>query len=104
MTIYYAELVERNDWEGESWTFWIQHTGNEAQLELLYDRIEEQNRTEEYSLDLDNLEPEEIVDRIVRRTRSGYMDYQNKVSGRFTCPEDVDDLYKGRAENFMEDW
>lgn len=85
--ITFTRLQEDNDWEGERWNFWIQLTGNEAEIMKLAGILrEEENRTD-YEL-------------------PGYMDSQNKITGVFTCPdylgEDAENLYKGGITQYFK--
>lgn len=97
----FVKFTEHNDNEGEDWNFWLQLTGNEADLETLGEFL---NKFDEYgeSFELDMTPvPEEEVDILVKHTGQGYMDYENKVTGTFTCPKTegysdmFDELYKG---------
>jgi hypothetical protein len=80
----FVPFVEKNDWEGETWTFWLQLDGNEDELVRLYELVSD---NETYELDLNDVESEESVDRAVRRAHVGYHYSDNKVTGRFLCPE-----------------
>lgn len=108
MTMF-VPFTEVNDWEGETWTFWLQLEGNERELVSLKELISKYELHEEYNLDLNDIESEEAVDRMVSRAQCGYMSSDNKVSGRFVCPEDSsstsldEDLYKGGITDFFKE-
>lgn len=77
----YVTLVEHNDWEGESWTFYVQLDGNEEALMALAAAIVKHEMQEEYELDLTPVS-ECMVSYWTRRSSSdGYMASCNKVDG-----------------------
>lgn len=83
----FVKFTDTNDNEGESWNFWLQFDGNEVELkklERILGKFDEGGETS-YSLDM-SLVPESEVNSLVKYTDSGYMDYNNKVTGIFTCP------------------
>lgn len=84
----YVKFSEINDWEGETWHFWIPAEGNEEALKALQSALGE---SEEYELDLTPV-PESEVDVLVKHTDSGYMAYHNKLSGALTLT--AEDLAK----------
>ena len=88
----FIKFTEYNDNEGETWNFWLQYNGNEKELDKLGHIIETIESGGEISYSLNNaLIDESEVDILVKHTRDGYMDYENKITGIFTCPEiDVD--------------
>lgn len=108
--ITFTRLQEDNDWEGERWNFWIQLTGNEAEIMKLAGILrEEENRTDyelPYQLHPYEVEPESVVDKLVEYADPGYMDSQNKITGVFTCPdylgEDAENLYKGGITQYFK--
>lgn len=93
----FAPLIENNEAEGESWRYWLQTIGNQSQLAALADLIGDD--ADEYDLDLDNLTPESDVDALVRHTAVEYLPLEQKFTGTFTCPGDLDKLYKGGIED-----
>lgn len=105
----FVPLVENNDWEGETWTQWLQVEGNEHELEYLYTVLHKLEATEQYDLNLDDRESEEVVDRMVARATVGYNYSDEKVTGLLSLPqigtqEELDDvLYKGRIESFFRE-
>lgn len=100
--LMFVRFHEYNDNEGESWDFWLQLTGNEAEMAKLDRLVSESADDEYYSLRMSDVEPESVVDKLVQYAESGYMGAHNKVKGVLTCPddlgEDADDLYKGGVE------
>lgn len=94
----FVPFVEENDWEGETWTFWLQLDGNEDELVHLYELLSDQ---ETYTLDLNDVESEDAVDRIVARAGVGYFHSDNKVTGRFVCPQPTGDW--GNRQEFLDD-
>lgn len=107
----FIKFEENNDHEGETWLFWLQVDGNEAELEklrLLTDQVEG------YEVSWGEL-TEHDIDVLVEHGGWGYMNYHNKVKGKFVCPEfNLDDepealqelcddeFYKGRIEDHFE--
>lgn len=106
----FVPFVEKNDWEGEEWTFWLQIEGNEEELGKLEDILE---GSETYSIDLSDEVEDVEVERICRRAKNGYFMSDQLVMGKFTCPvnehnqteiEFLDDMfYKGRTERHFEE-
>lgn len=108
----FVPFTEQNEWEGETWTFWLLLTGNESELKRLFILLAEERfeYEPEFSLDLNDVVSEEQVDRICARAGTGYFMSDNKISGKFICPdieasnEDLSRLfYKGRIrDHFVE--
>lgn len=107
----FIPFVEENEHEGESWTFWLQYNGNETELIGLAEQLHEDRFEVEpaYSLDLSDVEDEEVVERMCLRARMGYNPSDMMVRGKFTCPdippttEALDDLfYKGRITDHFK--
>lgn len=103
----FISLTEDNYHEGETWRFWLQVDGNEAEIAKLRARVAEQGDEGAYTLAADeDAIPESEVDILVKHSHSGYMAHENKVAGMLTLPneDDLNDLlYKGRvAEHFTE--
>ncbi len=113
----FVKYTETNDHEGESWNFWLQLDGNEAQLKELAAWLGTfDDDGESYDLDMSTVISEAEVDTLVKYGGQGYMDYNNKVTGTFVCPqprEFVDDdegwewlneeFYKGRIMTFFKE-
>jgi hypothetical protein len=108
--LQFVEFEEVNDWEGETWTFWLQLTGNEDELTKLDDLLSQAEREIEYELPftlyLENCENESVVDKLVQHSEEGYYDSHNMVLGKFTCPESLgeaaDELYKGGIRDYFK--
>lgn len=107
----FVRLHEENDWEGERWNWWLQVAGNEVEISKLLGLLRKAEIEEEFDLPFklhpQDVEPESVVDKLVEYAVSGYNDSDIKVTGKFTCPEDLgydcDQLYKGGVNNFFED-
>jgi hypothetical protein len=101
MTLY-VTLVEDNDWEGETWRFYLPLEGNDGELRKLKRLIDDAG-DESYTLDLSPIK-EEIVDARVKNLSddTSYMAAHKKFEGTFKCPPSVDDLYKGGIKDFFE--
>jgi hypothetical protein len=83
----FVKFTEINDYEGETWNFWLQLDGNEAELRELQTWLNTfDDDGEIYQLDMTPV-PESEVDTLVKHTDSGYMDTHNKIMGKFTCPQ-----------------
>lgn len=107
MTTNYAKFTEVNDWEGETWHFWLPIEGNEDALDALHSVLD----TDEYELDLTPV-PEFEVDVLVKHTDTGYMAYHNKLAGTLTLTGDdlekledtegkVGFFYKGKISEYL---
>lgn len=109
MSKTFVPLVEHNEWEGETWTFWLQVEGNEDELVKLYEWIAE-FEVEAFELDVNDRESEDVVDRMVERAEIGYIYSDNKFTGRLTMPDKVesggrlfDMLYKGGINSYFKE-
>jgi hypothetical protein len=91
----YIKFNEYNDNEGEDWNFYLQAEGNEKEIEKLKNLINEADESETYIVT--NFIKENEVDVLVKHSDSGYMMFENKVTGKMNIPEnfEVDNLYKG---------
>lgn len=103
----FIKFTERNEWEGETWRFYLQVDGNEEEITKLR-RLLASYKVKpalSYTLD-DGLLDEATVDALVDNgDDDGYMRAHNKVTGRFACPDDLgeraNELYKGSIEEFF---
>lgn len=96
----FVKFTEHNDWEGESWNFWLQLDGNEAPLARLKSIVDLMNAAgyeEKYGLDMTPVQESE-VDILVKHTDSGYMDYDNKIEGSFSLPHFDEELFNYEDE------
>jgi len=75
----YVRFIEHNDWEGESWNFYLQVEGNENALLRLEEMLPADN--EDYELDLTVPYTKKLVKTLVKHSRTGYMRYHNRVDG-----------------------
>jgi hypothetical protein len=106
----FVRFTEENETEGEYWNFWLQVNGNRAELELLRGMLARADEAVTwdlpYTLDDAKTVPESEVDTLVDHSGSGYMDYENKVTGVFICPNpdgDPDDFfYKGQIKRHFK--
>mgnify|MGYP001103003982 FL=1 len=107
----FVRFEEYNDNEGETWNFWLQLDGNGEELDKLLNLlVDVEGECLEIGRDLayiftTNVEPEQIVDKLVEYAEEGYMPSHSKVTGKFTCPDDLgenaDKLYKGGIKDFF---
>lgn len=107
----FVRFVETNEHEAETWAWWLQLDGNKAQLDRLARLLREAAATSPYfddfawSLYLDDVEPEPIVDKLVQYADLGYYAAHNKVTGVFSCPDELGkgfgNLYKGRIRDYF---
>lgn len=74
----FITMLEHNDWEGETWKFYLPWDGNEAAIEKLIELLRED---ESYTFDR-TLLSEKQVDARARRSAHGYMAYHNKCMGK----------------------
>jgi hypothetical protein len=118
MTNTYTPLIENNDHEGETWTWWIQVEGNESTLDLIRGTLAECRSESEYfeKYDLpewpngDRITDEQLA--VLRRwSDGGYYRAHNPVYGVLVPPSEffdstispfdrLDSLYKGG----VDDW
>lgn len=109
MSKTFVPLVEHNDWEGETWTFWLQVEGNEDELVKLYQWISGYELEETFELDVNDRESEDVVDRMVERATVGYNYSDNKIVGKLNLPEVKSEeelrdlLYKGGIEDYFKE-
>lgn len=108
----YARFIERNEWEGETWSFWIPLDGNKEALLMLAQIIAlSEEWDEKYEVHSDPV-PESDVDVLVKYVDdTGYMAARNKLSGKLVLPDDLsamladedgkDPFYKGGIRNLM---
>lgn len=108
----FVKFTERNENEGETWVFWLQLDGNDAELvklwDLLADLEDEDEDEPEFELDdwAEETLPEEHVDVLVKHAGgTTYMAAHTKVVGTFTCPDELGDggraLYKGQIRKLF---
>jgi hypothetical protein len=108
--LLFARLREDNEHEGEVYHYWLQVNGNEEALTELAETLRDEFFAG-FSLRMDDLLTEEQVDLLVDETESGYMDFDQKFTGRLEWPTDqmsqddwMDSIYKGSIKDcFKED-
>jgi hypothetical protein len=114
----YVEFLEINDWEGESWSFFIPLEGNEHQLDLLETYLVDQENVKfDFPYSLGGIPiPEFEVDILVKHSDVGYMPRYNKLSGKLDANSLLEQLeqfelgdmmkfplYKGGIKSFMKE-
>jgi len=107
----FVTFIEINDWEGETWRFYIPISEtNLPALQVLSPALISRGLGDTYKLDLSPVD-ESYVDKVVEKSRSGYMAYHNKCAGTLRLPEKFFDLsnedferalYKGGIEDFVK--
>lgn len=78
----YIRFTERNDWEGETWHFYLEYNDpiDEKAAEMIDKKIKAGKNRSSYSIDLKKKYTENEVDNLVKTSRCGYMYFHNKVS------------------------
>lgn len=107
--LQFVKFTEHNEWEGETWNFWLQVNGNETALAKLADalRVGVADSEPEYELaSIGSAVAESTVDDLIEHADDeGYMCAHNKVTGVLTVPDDLGDyldkLYKGQITNLF---
>lgn len=105
----YLKFTEENDWEGETWHFYLPIEGNETALATLRAYLDQEKSKGQYDFPYTlGTEPitEAEVDAFVKHSDSGYMMEHNKIVGflgDFDTDADPDDLfYKGRIDDHFK--
>lgn len=99
----FVKFTEHNDNEGEDWNHWLQLDGNEEALKQLQAWLGTfDDDGEEYELDMTPVDESE-VDILVKHSGQGYMDYENKVVGKFTLPEVTQDHEDNNGFQWLND-
>jgi hypothetical protein len=109
----YAKFTEHNEWEGETWRFYIPIEGNEAALCELEQLLLLANSDSSYELDMGPF-TESAVDTVVKQGNDdcGYMPAHTKLVGLLRLPPELraamsdpedDPLYKGEIREFMQE-
>lgn len=92
---------ECNDWEGETWRFFVRMTDEQA--EALREIIKDD---ESYSLTQSNLSEDKVAEKIADADGDGYMpDWQDLgILEKLPEPSDkaADEFYKGQIANFCK--
>jgi hypothetical protein len=100
----YLRLTERNDWEGETWHFFIRIQGNEEALNKIAAAVV---GSEEFHIDPTEYTEEEVDRRICDDPGSGYMPMNNKLVGILkklpaTKEKLLEKMYKGGIRKFQK--
>lgn len=106
----YVKFTEHNEWEGETWHFWIPLQGNTDELKRL-DQIIARNpeMNEFYELDLTPVSEAEVGACVAQSSNTDYLPEHNKLTGTLRLPADdaitdnkSDLLYKGGIRDYMQ--
>lgn len=109
----YANFTEHNEWEGETWHFWIPIAGNEDTLQELHVIIADGDGiADQYELDLTPVPEAEVDSLVAYCDDDGYLPDHIKLAGTLVITEadaaripdyKEDPLYKGGIRGFMHD-
>lgn len=105
--VKFLRLTENNDWEGETWHFYLQLDGNEELLEKLrieISRIFDEEKCEPVPFVMDDqVFDEDLVDEFLKiRGRSTYLSDHNKVVGKFNF--DFNEIEKVKDKTPEWEW
>lgn len=98
----YFRLTENNEWEGETWHFYLPIADNEEAIATLCELIDTAEDDFGFSLS-DETFTETEVDTLVQHG-AGDTDYHathTKLVGRLGAVDELGKLYKGQVVNFM---
>lgn len=115
--LMFVRLKEDNEWEGETWCFWLQRNGNEEALAKLGNLLDSDDAlSDTFTLDLTIVNTEEEVDKLVEQAikdykeDGGYTYEHNKITGTFVWPAEkksaedwAQDLNKGSIKDFFKE-
>jgi len=102
----YFKFTEQNDWEGETWHFFIPYVYEQAlRFERLIKNIAPDS--ESFEVNITKLYTPQEVDLLVEEGETGYMRQFNKcgplkLNAMIDANLTEDDLYKGAIENWCE--
>jgi len=99
----FIKFTEHNEWEGETWMFYLQLDENENEIKKLKNLIK---KREDYEIQ-DKIFDEKEVNILVDNSQSGYLAFHNKVIGKFNCNNIIlskndDNLYKGGIRDLFK--
>lgn len=90
----FAKFTEKNEWEGETWRFWLQVDGNEAELTVLNATLLKVAALYDGDDPPFMLSPtyraERYVDFLIEQAEEdedGYMASDHKITGKLTVPD-----------------
>jgi|ERR1044072_3134392 hypothetical protein len=75
----FYQITEHNDWEGETWKFYLVKDGNEKYIDKLKKAVEKFDEYGDVLEISETLVPEFEVDILVKHADSNYMMSHNKV-------------------------
>jgi hypothetical protein len=103
MTNTYIRLTEANEWEGETWHFYLPIADNSAALAALQELIDSADN--DFGFSLSETFTEDEVDTLVRTANgdTSYLAAHTKLAGRLTPIDDLEKLYKGQIVDFFSD-
>lgn len=113
----FVRLKENNEWEGETWFFWLQRNGNDEALANLAALLDSHPLlSETFTLTLDREKSEVEVDELVKQAvkdydeDGGYTYHDHKITGTFVWPAEeksvedwAQDLNKGSIKDFFKE-
>lgn len=94
----FTRLTEENDWEGETWHFYIPTQGNEENLAKLAALVATDGR---FDVEEQQFTEAEIDTLIAYGDDTDYLHAHNKLSGTLAEVSDVDTLYKGGITDYL---
>ena len=89
----YIKFTENNDWEGESWNFYLELDGNEKEIKKLQELLTDYEIND---FALRNEFDESDVDILVKHTDSSYLHYENKIEGKFNIEKLEEEIKKNK--------
>lgn len=100
----FTQMIEHNEHEGESWSFWLQVDGNQDALNELWDLIESEGEEDTYEFTDDTVYEWELQTLLSHGNFGhGYMNQHHKIEGKLVLPQgfQVDDIYKGEIKKLF---
>jgi hypothetical protein len=102
----FQELIEENDWEGETWSFWIPVKGNEDEIERLTTLLKD---FDDNGYSMGDTATASEINVLIKHSKDecSYMERHNKLEGLLRLPdkpgaEIVESLYKGGVCDMMK--
>lgn len=110
---HYVKFTEINDWEAETWHFFIPYEGNEKAIERLALLIRNDKNYKIHKQKDSIMWTEKEVDTAIKEMgdNTTYMSAYNKLKGKLNIKVLIEDykrdpdntLYKGRIKEYMEE-